>query len=138
MLFFSFSLIFFSLFFKENSRENITIFSLIFSFVFFSIIFSMSSKLKKIIFLCIFFPFLNIFREPNIALGSREILVMWRNGIIMNKKNRHVGHYITHQALLHSEPLFPPVQHRIPIHKQSNYTRSNIKIKKLLEGKGLK
>ena len=57
-------LLFSSLFFKENSRENINIFL----YIFFSIIFFMSPKLKKIIFHMIFFPFLSIFRKPNIAL----------------------------------------------------------------------
>ena len=57
-------LLFSSLFFKENSRENINIFL----YIFFSIIFFISSKLKKIIFHMIFFPFLNIFRKSNIAL----------------------------------------------------------------------
>ena len=65
-----------SLFFKENKRENIMIFSLIFSYIFFSIIFSLSPKLKKIIFHMIFFPFLSIFQEPNIAEGNTPIKVL--------------------------------------------------------------
>ena len=55
---FSFFLLFSSLFFKENSRKNITMFSLIFFFIFFFIIFFMAPKLKNIIFYMIFFPFL--------------------------------------------------------------------------------
>ena len=56
-----------------------------FPLYFFSISFSMSSKLKKTIFLYIFFPFLSIFREPNRAI--RNFLNVKNHGLYNDKTN---------------------------------------------------
>ena len=72
----NFSLLFFSLFsslfFKETSWENIMIFSLIFSFIFFFHHIFHVIQTKENNFSHDFFPFLSIFREPNIALVNKN------------------------------------------------------------------
>lgn len=60
-IFFLLSLAFFSLFFKEKTKEYFKIFSLPFSFIFPPSYFPCHPKLKNIIFLTIFFPFHSIF-----------------------------------------------------------------------------
>ena len=68
-LFPSHSLLFSSLFFKENIRENIMIFSFIFFFIFFFHQIFHVIQTKENYFPLHFFSFPNIFWEPNIALG---------------------------------------------------------------------